>query len=411
MAKKQKKIKPTKVPTKRQLSRWQRQKKMRRAIIIAAAVFLAGILGYVGYDVGYGYYDAEIKPLREVMIEVNDTSFTTDYYVKLLDAYTKGQDPSQVYYMADLAARQIIRDELIRQGADSLGISVETQEIDEGMKETDLPDEKIYRDAITAILLSEKLLEDHFGPQLADTMEQAHIQVMLVESKEIADEVRAKIESGQEFSALIEELSCDPQVGGDLGWLPQELIPNTLIGDVAFSLEPGEISQPIYDESTSKSVGYWLIQVTDTDEEKGIQAKAMLLSSKKEADEVKAKLDSGEDFADLATEYSQHESKDNGGELGWRKQGDMSDAFDEVAFNLTSNELSEPVRDTSVQTKGSYWIVKDLDRGEHELSEEVKEALNNQHLSDWIKEREENSTISIAEARELWAIERVMKGK
>ncbi len=410
MAKKQKKVKPTKVPTKRQLSRWQRQEKRRRVIIIAAAVFLAGILGYVGYDVGYGYYDAEIRPLREVMIEVNDTSFTTGYYVKLLDAYTEGQDPSQVYYMADVASRQIIRDELIRQGADSLGISVETQEIDEGMEEIDLPDEEVYRDAITAILLSEKLLEDYFGSQLADTMEQAHIQVMLVESKEIADEVRAKIESGQEFSALIEEFSCDPQVGGDLDWLPQELMSDTL-GDIAFSLEPGEISQPVYDDSTSKSVGYWLIQVTDTDEEKGIQAKAMLLSSKKEANEVKDKLDSGEDFADLAKEYSQHESKDSGGELGWRKQGDMSDAFDEVAFNLTSNELSEPVRDTSVQTKGSYWIVKDLDRGEHELSEEVKEALNNQHLSDWIKEREENSTISIAEARELWAIERVMKGK
>jgi len=410
LAKKQKKLKPTKVPTKRQLSRWQRQEKRRRVIIIAAAVFLAGILGYVGYDVGYGYYDAEIRPLREVMIEVNDTSFTTGYYVKLLDAYTEGQDPSQVYYMADVASRQIIRDELIRQGADSLGISVETQEIDEGMEEIDLPDEEVYRDAITAILLSEKLLEDYFGSQLADTMEQAHIQVMLVESKEIADEVRAKIESGQEFSALIEEFSCDPQVGGDLDWLPQELMSDTL-GDIAFSLEPGEISQPVYDDSTSKSVGYWLIQVTDTDEEKGIQAKAMLLSSKKEANEVKDKLDSGEDFADLAKEYSQHESKDSGGELGWRKQGDMSDAFDEVAFNLTSNELSEPVRDTSVQTKGSYWIVKDLDRGEHELSEEVKEALNNQHLSDWIKEREENSTISIAEARELWAIERVMKGK
>jgi len=350
LAKKQKKIKPTKVPTKRQLSRWQRQEKRRRVIIIAAAVFLAGILGYVGYDVGYGYYDAEIRPLREVMIEVNDTSFTTGYYVKLLDAYTEGQDPSQVYYMADVASRQIIRDELIRQGADSLGISVETQEIDEGMEEIDLPDEEVYRDAITAILLSEKLLEDYFGSQLADTMEQAHIQVMLVESKEIADEVRAKIESGQEFSALIEEFSCDPQVGGDLDWLPQELMSDTL-GDIAFSLEPGEISQPVYDDSTSKSVGYWLIQVTDTDEEKGIQAKAMLLSSKKEANEVKDKLDSGEDFADLAKEYSQHESKDSGGELGWRKQGDMSDAFDEVAFNLTSNELSEPVRDTSVQEK------------------------------------------------------------
>jgi foldase protein PrsA len=363
----------------------------------------------VGYDVGYKYYDAEIRPLREVMIEVNDTSFTTGYYMKLLDAYTKDGDASQVYYMADPASRQIVQDELIRQGADSFGISVETQEVDESIKETDLPDEKVYRDAITAGLLSEKILEDYFGSQLPDTMEQAHIQVMLVESEETADEVRAEIESGQEFSALIEEFSCNPEVGGDLGWLPRELISDVLIGDVAFSIEPGDTSQPVYDESRSKGVGYWLIQVTDTDEEKGIQAKAMLLSSKEEANEVKDRLDSGEDFAELAKEYSQHESKDNGGELGWIKQGDMSAAFDEVAFNLTLNELSEPVRDTSVQTKGSYWIVKVLDRGEHELSEEVKDALKKQHFSDWLNEREQDSTINIDEAKKLWAVERVAK--
>jgi foldase protein PrsA len=378
---------------------------MRRIVIIAAAVFLAGIVGWVGY----GFYKDRIKPLGEVIIKVNDTSFTTDYYVKMLEAYITGMEPSQVYYVADVAASQIIRDELIRQGADSLGITVEAQEIDEKIEENKLPDEEIYRDTIAAALLSEELLENYFGSQLPDTMEQAHISAMLVESEEVADEVRPKIEGGENFTAVMQEFSCSPQTDGDLGWLPKELMPS-FIGEAPFDLEPGGVSQPIYDEGAPKSVGYWLIQVTDRDEEKGIQAKAMLLGSEQEASEVKAKLDSGEGFADLAKEYSQHSSKDDDGDLGWVKQGDISEAFDEVAFNLTSDEVSEPVKDTSVQTTGGYWIVKVWDKGEHELSEEVKQSLKDEHFNDWLTEREENSTITVDEERISWAIERVAKG-
>ena len=409
MAKKQKRIKPREVPTRRQLSKWQRQAKMRRIILIAAAIFLACVIGWVTY----GYYKDRIEPIRAVVITVNDASFTTGYYVKMLNAYTEGAEPSQVYYIADLAADQIIQDELIRQGANSLGISVEAQEIDERIEESKLPNDEVYQDMIAAALLSEKLLENYFGSQLLpDTMEQAHIQVMLVESKEVANDVLTEIGGDEDFTTLVNEFSCDPQIGGDLGWLPKELISNILIGNAAFSLEPGEVSQPIYDESATKSVGYWLIQVTDKDEEKGIQAKAMLLSSEQEAKEVKANLDSGEDFAELAKKYSQHGSKDDGGELGWIKRGDMySDAFDEVAFNLTSNEVSEPVKDASIQTKGAYWIVKDLAKGEHELSAEVKERLKNQRFDDWFKERQESSTINIDEEKKSWAVEKVIKGR
>jgi len=407
LAKKQKRIKPKEVPTKRQLSKWQRQAKMRRIIIIAAAVFLAGILGYVGY----GYYDGQVKPLHEVVIKVNDTSFTTHYYVKMLDAATKDIEPSQIFYMADLAANQIIQDELIRQGADSLGISVGAQEIEERMEENKLPNDEVHRDMIAAGLLREKLLENFFGSQLPDIARQAHIQVMLVESEEVANNVIAEIGGDKDFATLVDEFSCDPQIGGDLGWLPKELISNILIGDAAFSLEPGKVSQPIHDDSATKSVGYWLIQVTDKDAEKGIQTKAMLLSTEEEANKVKAKLDSGEDFAELAKEHSQHGSKDDGGELGWIKQGDMSEAFDKVAFNLTVAEVSEPVKDASVQTKGGYWIVQVLERGERELDEDARESLIAKRFNDWFKEREENSIININEEMKSWAIERVTRGR
>jgi len=414
LAKKQKKATPKRVPTKHQLSRWQRQTKIRRIVIIAAVVFLAGILSWVGYAYNKDYKD-RVVILREVVIEVNGVPFTMEYYVKTLDAYTTGMDSESIYYMAgyiaDMVALNIIEAELLIQGAKNLGIEVAPEEIDAKLKEAELPDNEAWRNIIHAILSQEKL-EEQFGSNLTATMEQAHVQVMLVESEEVADEVITKIEAGSNFTALVDEFSCNSSIEGDLGWLPQELMPNTLIADAAFNLTPGEISQPIYDESAIKNVGYWLIEVTDKEDDK-VKARVMLLGSEVEAEHVKAELVS-RNFSSLAKEYSQHESKYEGGELDWLKQGDMgSEAFDEVAFNITANEVSEPVKDESVQTTGGYWIVNVVDRGEHQLGEDVKEWLRDRHLSDWFEEWKENSTIEnlLDEEKKSWAVDRVLQGR
>jgi parvulin-like peptidyl-prolyl isomerase len=412
LAKKQKKAAPKRAPTKHQLSKWQRQTKIRRIVIIAAVVFLAGILSWVGYE---SYKDYKSDPLREVVIEVNGVSFTMDYYVKMLDAYTAGANSTDIYYYGDyvagMVADEIIKTELSGQGAKNLGIEVTTEEIEAELEEYNLPNDRVYRNIVRTGLLQKKLKE-YFDSQLPDTMEQAHVQVMLVESQEVADEVITKIEIGGNFTALAEEFSCGSSIEGDLGWLPRELMPNTLIADAAFNLTPGEISPPIYDETATKNVGYWLIEVTERQDEE-VEARAMLLGSEAEAERVKAELVSG-NFSSLAMEYSQHESKTEGGELGWLKQGDMgSEAFDEVAFNIIANEVSGPVKDESVQTTGGYWIVNVVDRGDHELEEKVREELTDKHFNDWLEEWKENSTIEnlLDEEKRAWAIDKVLEGR
>lgn len=405
MSKKQKSVEPKHIPTKRQLSKWERERKVRRIIIVAAAIFLSGTIGYAGY----GYYESNVKPLHEVVIEVNETSFTMDYYIETLDAYTKDADPSQLSYMSQAVANQIVQDELVRQGAHSLGVEVTNEEIDGEIEEKGLPDEEAYREIVSADLLRENL-QEYFASQLPDTMEQAHIQIMLVESQKVAYDVIVRIESGNDFAALINEFSCNPQAEGDLGWLPRELVSNPLVGDVAFNLEPGEI-QAIHDESTGKNVGYWLIEVTEKDEEKGIKARAMVLGSKQEADEVKAQL-TGDNFAELADEYSQYMGEEDSSELGWIKQGDMySDAFDEVAFNLDLDIVSEPVKDTTIQTEDGYWIVQVIEKADRELSEDTGERLTMKYLQDWFNEQRDNSTIEsyLDQEKADWALDKVLE--
>jgi parvulin-like peptidyl-prolyl isomerase len=449
LAKKQKKATSDRVPTKHQLSKWQRQMKIRRIVIIAAVVFLVGISSWVGYE-SYADYKARVGPSHEIAIEVNGVPSNMEFFVKMLDIYIGNYINTTVntyvdFYMqaynatreeivqwltsnaiSDLSkntnnitdmiigtvADDIINAELLRQGAESLNITVTSEEIDARLNEAQLPDNEAYRDIIRATLLQEKL-EKYFGSNLTDTMEQAHVQVMLVETEEVADEVMAKVEAGSNFTALAEEFSCNNQTEGDLGWLPTELMPNILIANAAFNLTLGEISQPIYDETAIKDVGYWLIEVTDKQDE-AINASAMLLGSEAEAEQVKAQLAAGGNFSALAGNYSQHESKTKGGKLAGLKRGAMnSTAFDAVAFNLTLNVVSAPVKDESVHTKGGYWLVNVVDRGDQELEEKVKEGLIDKHFNDWFEEWKENSTIEnrLDASKISWAVSKVLEGR
>lgn len=417
MAKKQKKATSERAPTKHQLSKWQRQMKIRRILIIAAVVFLVGISSWVGYEY-YKDYRARGAAWREVMIGVNDINFTMEYFVKMLDAYTTGMNSTIISYygtyIASMVADDIINAELIRQGAQSLNITVTTAEIDAALQQYGLPNDSTHQDIVRASLLQSKLKKEYFGSplRLPNTMEQADVQVMLVESQGVADKVTAKVEAGGNFTALAENFSCNSSIEGDLGWLPEELMPNTLIADAAFNLTPGNISQPIYDKTAIKDVGYWLIKVTAKQND-AINASAMLLGSEAEAEQVKAQLAAGGNFSALAGNYSQHASNTTGGKLDGLKRGAMnSTAFDAVAFNLTLNTVSEPVKDESIQTTGGYWLVEVIDRGDHELSDSVMQQLIDKHFNDWRKEWSDKSTINTyLEADKIsWAINHVLAG-
>ncbi len=397
-------------------------------MLIAAVVFLVGILGYVGY----GYYDDyKNDPLRAVVIEVNGVAFAMDYFVEALDIYVANYIGNTVntyvdFYMqaynvsreeaiqaltsnavselslntndiADMitgqAADDIINGELLRQGAKNLDIEVTTAEIEAKLKEYELPDNRLYRDIMRASLLEEKLKEEYFDSGLNATMEQAQVQVVLVESEEVASELIAQVQAGGNLTALAEEFSCNFSVEGDLGWLPEELMPNALIANAAFNFTPPHLSEPIYDGAAVKDVGYWLIEVTAAHNET-IDAQVMLLSSEAEAEQVRAELAAGGNFSALARTYSQHESRTQGGKLDGLKLGDMgSTAFDNVAFNITLNEVSEPVKDTLVQTTGGYWLVNVVDRGNRVLDQAVREKLVDKRYNDWRQEWAENSII------------------
>ncbi|MBA7470473.1 Chaperone SurA [subsurface metagenome] len=393
MAKK-KAEKPKREVTKRQLSHWQQQKRRRRIILGLGIFIVATVLAIVGAGWYIGYY----QPLHQIVIRVNNTEFNMNYYIKMLKFYGEGWPIQYMDALANDVVTVIERNELIRKGALQLGISVSDKAVDEKLKSYDPPLSKDYRDIARTELLISKLLDRHFEQKVPVLAEQRHIMAMFLESESQAAEVRARVEAGEDFAELAGELSLESlskDKKGDLGWHPEdvlaELLATSIPGEYAFSSEVGVLSQPIYDETKTKSVGYWLVKILDRQQEpEQVHIQAILLGSEKEAQDVSARLEAGEDFTALAEELSRHEAtRESGGDFDWLSPEDVlpGSAFAVWAdiFELEAGAISEPIRDAAQVTTGGCWLLEVLAaEDDKQISDDDRNLLKTKALDEWV---------------------------
>jgi len=74
-----------------------------------------------------------------------------------------------------------------------------------------------------------------------------------------------------------------------------------------------------------------------------VRAAHILVETEEKAQELKAALDDGAAFADLAAEHNPDATAEKGGDLGWFGRGDMVPAFADAAFAMEPGTLSAPV--------------------------------------------------------------------
>ncbi len=79
-------------------------------------------------------------------------------------------------------------------------------------------------------------------------------------------------------------------------------------------------------------------------EPESVKASHILVEDKETAEKVINELNEGLSFADAAKQYSSCPSKERGGDLGFFSKGRMVPEFEEAAFDLELNTLSEPVK-------------------------------------------------------------------
>ena len=88
-------------------------------------------------------------------------------------------------------------------------------------------------------------------------------------------------------------------------------------------------------------------------------ARHILVDTEEQCNELKAKIEAGADFADMAREFSNCPSGKQGGDLGEFGPGQMVKEFNDVVFSAEPNTVQGPV-----QTQFGYHLIEVTSRTE-----------------------------------------------
>ena len=124
--------------------------------------------------------------------------------------------------------------------------------------------------------------------------------------------------------------------------------------------------------------------------------------ARKKIEKIQQKLKNGEDFAELAKTSSEGPSSVNGGDLGFFRRGQMVKPFEDAAFALKPNEISE-----IVQTRFGYHIIKVFEKKpEKKITYEEIQSRLEEHLKQ--KRVQEEVGVYLIELRKSAKIEKLI---
>ena len=128
-----------------------------------------------------------------------------------------------------------------------------------------------------------------------------------------------------------------------------------------------------------------------------IEVAHILVENEDTAKEIKKKLNKGADFAKLVQESSKDEkSKATGGTIGYILKGQVVPAFEEKAFTMKVNEISDPVK-----TDFGWHIIKVLDKRKatvptkEQATPNIESKLAQEIITKYFKELNDKANVKI----------------
>ena len=203
------------------------------------------------------------------------------------------------------------------------------------------------------------------------------VRQILVSDQNKANSLLMDIENGADFANLAKEnsTSSNASSGGEMGWRNLADLPS-LFADALKNKKKGYISPPLKGGS-----GYFILKLEDKrgdlvrfEEQWNVRHILMMTTklrdetfTKKELEEVRARVVGGEDFSLLAKEYSEDPgSASRGGDLDWLSLGKTAPAFEKMMIESPVNEIS-PV----FESEFGFHFLQVLETRTEDLTEEV----------------------------------------
>ena len=224
--------------------------------------------------------------------------------------------------------------------------------------------------------------------------------------EDYVDGVLANILAGADFSEAVSVQEPYTFQGGDLGWRKLSDIPS-MFADILPSLKAGDTGK------VQSNSGLHLVHLAEA---RGLErlveqtnVRHILVTPNEVLDDeaarnfvlgLKERVNSGEDFADLAKEHSDDiGSAQEGGELGWTNPGQMVPEFEAAMASAEIGVVTEPVR-----SEFGWHILEVTGRRTENFAEQVRrnqianylrEAKYEEELENWLREIRDEAFVDI----------------
>jgi peptidyl-prolyl cis-trans isomerase C len=168
------------------------------------------------------------------------------------------------------------------------------------------------------------IAEEELGPSL-EKMDPAtrheNLLAFLIDMKIVSKAAEdKKVADGDEFKRR-------------LAFARNRLLMDQLLANEGKAATTDEAMKKVYDDAAKQIAG-----------EQEVRARHILVETEDEAKAVKAELDKGADFAELAKKKSKDPGAADGGDLGFFTKDQMVPEFSAVAFSLEPGKISDPVK-------------------------------------------------------------------
>ena len=293
------------------------------------------------------------------------------------------------------AAREGLRDDLaiqrVQQGNVMRNINISEQEIDNFLttEEGEAMTQPEYQ--VVQALLSISRGED---------------DAEIAAKEAYVNEVLSNIQSGQPFEQAVSGTEPYAFTGGDLGWRKLGDLPS-MFADTVPTLTVGEVT------SVRSSSGLHLVYLADavggeqlvrqTDVRHILVKPTEVLNEQAAEDlvvELRARIEGGEDFGELARQYSDDiGSATEGGNLGWTNPGQMVPEFEATMAGTAEGSISQPFR-----SEFGWHILEVKARRDKDFSGEVRrnqvagyirDQKYQEELDAWLRKIREEAFVDI----------------
>ena len=270
------------------------------------------------------------------------------------------------------------------------------------------------------INISEQEIDNFLTTEEGEAMTQPEYQVVQAllsisrgeDAAEIAakesyvNEVLSNIQSGQPFEQAVSGTEPYAFTGGDLGWRKLGDIPS-MFADTVPTLTVGEVAK------VRSSSGLHLVYLADavggeqlvrqTDVRHILVKPTEVLNEQAAEDlvvELRARIEGGEDFGELARQYSDDiGSATEGGNLGWTNPGQMVPEFEATMAGTAEGSISQPFR-----SEFGWHILEVKARRDKDFSGEVRrnqvagyirDQKYQEELDAWLRKIREEAFVDI----------------